>query len=82
VLLTGLAVWSVATASSAAAAVAAVAPVAVLAASRLLFGLASACLMPAVSATASQWVPLSRKASSISFVYACFNVGARPRTCL
>jgi hypothetical protein len=38
--------------------------------------------MPAVSATASQWVPLARKASSISFVYACFNVGARQCACL
>jgi hypothetical protein len=63
------------------------APMALIAAARLLFGLSSACLMPAVSATASLWVPLARKASSISFIYACFNIGEWPavlqssRTC-
>lgn len=76
VLLSGLALWSVATAATPLAAAAPSSMALPLAAgSRFLMGLASACAMPAVAAMAARWVPPARKASIISMLYAFFNMG-------
>ncbi len=44
-------------------------------AARCAMGLFSACIMPAVSAMAAQWVPRERKAGTLAMVYAFFNMG-------
>ena len=86
VLLCGLAVWSAATALTAVAGLgvgseqqavssSVLWPLAVIVASRTLMGLASACVMPGVTATAVMWVPAAERSSMIAFVYANFNVG-------
>lgn len=73
VLLTGSAIWSLATASTVLCQAGAAAVV--LTASRVALGLASACIMPAVAATAVQYVPSARKATTIAMIYANFNIG-------
>eukprot|EP00775_Hariotina_reticulata_P008736 gene8736-8916_t len=86
VLLCGLALWSAATALTAVAGLGVGAgqlaagscvlwPLAVVVGCRALMGLASACVMPCVTATAVEWVPAAERSSMIAFVYANFNVG-------
>ncbi|KAF8059183.1 NDK1 [Scenedesmus sp. PABB004] len=87
VLLAGLALWSAATALTAAAGLGvggagagggaggSGAPLRVILASRALMGLASACAMPCVTATAVAWVPRAERSAAVAFVYANFNVG-------
>ncbi|GFR46272.1 hypothetical protein Agub_g7826, partial [Astrephomene gubernaculifera] len=86
VLLTGLALWSLATAATAAAAVAPTTattsfPVQcspallLLLAARVGMGLFSSVIMPAVSAASAQWVPAERKAATLAMIYAFFNMG-------
>jgi len=54
----------------------AAAAVAVLYASRVVLGLASACAMPCVTATAVEWVPAVSRSGAVSLIYALFNIGA------
>jgi len=75
VLLGGLLLWSLATAALPLAS-ATPAPLLALLGARVLFGLGSAVALPATSATVSQLVPPERRASSLSIVYAAFNVGS------
>lgn len=51
-------------------------PLAVMAASRCVFGLASAVALPAVSAGVSALVPKKRRGRMLSYIYATFNVGS------
>ncbi|KAF5832833.1 major facilitator superfamily domain-containing protein [Dunaliella salina] len=70
VLLVGLLLWSLATASTG------LMPTrAGLIASRIAMGLFSACAMPATSAMAARWVPPQVKASTLATVYMLFNMG-------
>lgn len=84
VLLCGLALWSTATALTAAAGhgvtvttsgSSSIWPLAIILVSRVMLGLASACAMPCVTATAVEWVPTTERASMISFVYANSSIG-------
>lgn len=75
VLLTGLVLWSAATAGTALAAGGGPGSLAALHGLRALLGLASACAMPCVAATAREWVPAARRAGAVAGVYALFNIG-------
>jgi|APGre2960657444_1045066.scaffolds.fasta_scaffold00277_10 ACS family sodium-dependent inorganic phosphate cotransporter len=75
VLLFGLALWSVATALLPLARHSP-APLLALVLARAVFGLGSAVALPATSATVSMLVPAARRASSLSAIYACFNLGS------
>jgi MFS family permease len=78
VLLMGLCLWSAATALSAAAAAATSntsLALVLLLVSRLGMGWFSACIMPCVTSILARWVAPEQRASSVSFVYANFNVG-------
>jgi ACS family sodium-dependent inorganic phosphate cotransporter len=90
VLLSGLALWSAATALTALGAGGGGTggggggggSLAAVYASRVLLGLASACAMPAVAAAVAAWVPRGRRAGCVSIIYALFNIGRAVRVCV
>ena len=75
VLLVGLGLWSLAVALIPVS-VASPAPVVMLLATRVLFGAASGCAIPATAATIATYVEASKRSSGLSFVFAFFNCGS------